>query len=226
MPGHPGSSGAAPLHQGQRTTSPSPRSTAVTMRARAPPGGVAEPAQREREVVLEEVDAAVRHRRRPIGARMPGDADLGRLVLEEAEVGERLVQLVEPVRFGEVVGELAQSARIAARPGPLVPRVGPEAEVVGQRGVAPGSLLACEVLAGRCLAQLAVVEGEQGRAVGAVLGQVRLEVEVEARPGDHRQSIHLRRPRGAGPEVPPHFVVGREQGRISSSESPWREAAR
>jgi hypothetical protein len=52
------------------------------------------------------------------------DADLACLVLEEAEVGQGIVQLLPAGRLGQVIRQFVQTPNVSARPSTLVRRVG------------------------------------------------------------------------------------------------------
>ena len=72
------------------------------------------------------------------------------------------------------------------------------------------TFLGGEVVTLHDLAQLPVVEAHERCLVGASLGEVRLEVEVEPRPDRHRELLHDRGPRRAAPEVGQDLGVARE----------------
>ncbi len=133
--------------------------------------------ERQIEVGLEEERGRVGLGHVPICVAALQHPDTGGLVLQEAEVGEGVVHLVPSCCLGQVVRQLTQPPGVVALPALITTGICPVAEIVRQPPVVVQVLPAAEVLVCRDVAELGVVEGQEGTALRRALCQVGLQVE-------------------------------------------------
>jgi hypothetical protein len=123
------------------------------------------------ETVLERENPRVDLPDLPLGICLCQHGYLGGLALEKAEIRENFEQLIEPLAFGEVMGQLAERALVAACLVPLAQGVGLVTEVgcdCDMRALVLLALMKVPLL--HCYSELAVEEVQLARRASFPLG--------------------------------------------------------